>query len=99
MEIKILGSGCSSCKTLYVEAERAIARAGQPATLTKVESVEDIVGYGVMRTPALVIDDRVVASGRIPDAAEIVALIRAATATIPGEGEPRCGLTNIRRFV
>jgi small redox-active disulfide protein 2 len=78
MQIKILGSGCSSCKRLYAETERAIAQTGQPATLTKVEAIEDIVGYGVMRTPALVIDERVVASGRIPGAAEIVTLIRAA---------------------
>ena len=78
MEIKILGSGCSSCKRLYAEAEKAVAQAGQPATLTKVEAIEDIVGYGVMSTPALVIDERIVASGRIPGAAEIVTLINAA---------------------
>jgi small redox-active disulfide protein 2 len=78
MEIKILGSGCSSCKRLYAQAEKAIAQAGLAAAITKVEGIEDIAGYGVMRTPALVIDERVVASGRIPDAAEIATLIRAA---------------------
>jgi small redox-active disulfide protein 2 len=78
MEIKILGSGCSSCKRLYAEAEKAVAQTGQPATLTKVEALEDIVGYGVMSTPALVIDERVVASGRVPGATEIVTLINTA---------------------
>jgi small redox-active disulfide protein 2 len=78
VEIKILGPGCSSCKRLYAETERPVAQAGQPATLAKVKAIQDIVGYGVMRTPALVIDGRVMASGRIPDAAEIVTLIRAA---------------------
>jgi hypothetical protein len=56
--------------------------AGRPATLTKVEAMESIVGYRVMRTPALVIGDRVVASGRVPSAAEIVTLINAAVANV-----------------
>jgi len=75
MEIKILGPGCANCKRLYVEAEKAVAQSGQSAKLTKVESMEDIMAYGILRTPGLVIDDKVVASGRIPDAAEIVTMI------------------------
>ena len=78
MEIKILGPGCTNCKRLYAEAESAIVLAGQPATLAKVEAIEEIVGHGVMTTPALVIDGRVVASGRIPGAAEIVTMIASA---------------------
>ena len=80
MEIKILGPGCASCKRLYAETEKAVALAGQAVTLTKVEAIETIVGYGVLRTPALVIGGRVVASGRVPSAAEIVTLINAAVA-------------------
>ena len=57
MEIKILGPGCASCKRLYAEAEKAIARVGQPATITKVEAIEDIMAYGILRTPGLVIDE------------------------------------------
>jgi small redox-active disulfide protein 2 len=79
MEIKVLGSGCSKCKQLYAEAEKAIARTGQPARLSKVEAMEEIVASGVMRTPALVIDGRVVSSGTVPTAAEIVSMIAAAT--------------------
>jgi small redox-active disulfide protein 2 len=75
MEIKILGPGCANCKRLYAEAEKAVAQVGQPATITKVEAMEDIVAYGILRTPGLVIDEKVVASGRIPSAAEIVTMI------------------------
>ena len=80
MEIKVLGPGCANCKRLYAEAERAIAQSGQAATLTKVEAIEEIVGYGILKTPGLVIDGKVVASGRIPGAAEIVTLITTAAA-------------------
>lgn len=78
MEIKVLGPGCTNCKRLYAEVEKAIVQSGQPATLTKVEAIQEIVGHGVMTTPALVIDGRVVASGRIPGAAEIVTMIASA---------------------
>jgi small redox-active disulfide protein 2 len=80
MEIKVLGSGCANCKRLYAEAEKAIAQAGQVATLIKVEAIEEIVNYGVMRTPALVIDGNVVSSGKIPSAAEIATFITSAAA-------------------
>jgi small redox-active disulfide protein 2 len=80
VEIKVLGSGCPNCKRLYAEAEKAIAQSGQVATLIKVEAIEEIVNYGVMRTPALVIDGRVVSSGKIPSAAEIAAFITTAAA-------------------
>jgi small redox-active disulfide protein 2 len=80
MEIKILGPGCSNCRRLCAEAEKAVALSGQPATITKVEAMEDIMAYGILRTPGLVIDEKVVASGRIPDAAEIVTMIMNAQA-------------------
>ncbi len=78
MEIKVLGPGCANCKRLYQEAEKAVAQWGQPATITKVEAMEDIMAYGILRTPGLVIDGKVVASGRIPPASEIVTMITAA---------------------
>ncbi len=80
MEIKVLGPGCANCKRLYAEAEKAIAQSGQPATLTKVEAIEEIISHGVMATPALVIDGRVVSSGRIPSVAEIATFITTAAA-------------------
>jgi small redox-active disulfide protein 2 len=80
MEIKVLGPGCANCKRLYQEAEKAVAQAGVRATLTKVEAMDDIVAYGILRTPGLVIDEKVVASGRIPPASEIATMIAAALA-------------------
>ena len=81
MEIKILGPGCANCKRLYQEAERAVAQSGIDATLAKVEAVEEIASFGILRTPGLVIDGKVVASGRIPLAPEIVTMIMTAAAT------------------
>lgn len=80
MEIKVLGTGCMKCEKLYAEAEQAIAHAGVPATLTKVEKLDEIMDYGVMMTPALVIDGEVKCSGRIAKAAEIVSWITTAAA-------------------
>lgn len=75
MKVKVLGTGCPKCKKLYAEVERVIADSGLPVELEKVEKIADIVGYGVMMTPAIVIDDQVKSSGRIPSAAEIGAWI------------------------
>jgi small redox-active disulfide protein 2 len=80
MEIKVLGPGCANCKRIYQEAERAVAQAGVPATLSKVEAMEEIASYGILRTPGLVIDGKVVASGRIPLAPEIATMITTALA-------------------
>ena len=80
MEVKILGPGCANCKRLYEEAQKAVALSGQPATITKVEAIEDIAAYNLLRTPGLVIEGRVVASGRIPLAPEIVTMIMNALA-------------------
>ncbi len=72
MKIKVLGTGCAKCKLLYAETEKAIASAGIGAELEKVEKIDEIMKYGVMMTPALVIEGEVKASGRIPRADEIV---------------------------
>lgn len=78
MKIKVLGTGCRKCKKLYSEAENAIAASGVQAELEKVERIEEIIKYGVMMTPGLVIDDEVKASGRIPRIGEIVGWIKQA---------------------
>ena len=80
MKIKVLGTGCAKCKLLYAESQKAVAASGVGVELEKVEKIDDIMKYGVMMTPALVIDERVVASGRIPKAAEIVSWITTAAA-------------------
>lgn len=77
MKIEVLGTGCAKCKTLMAEAEKAVAQAGAPVELSKVEDIEAIMGYGVMQTPALVIDGKIKSMGRIPLAAEIAGWIKA----------------------
>jgi small redox-active disulfide protein 2 len=78
MKIKVLGTGCAKCKKLYAEAEKAVAASGVPADLEKVESIDEIVAYGVMMTPALVIDEKVVTSGRVLSSGDIAKLIATA---------------------
>jgi small redox-active disulfide protein 2 len=80
MKIKVLGTGCAKCKKLYAEAEKAVAASGVPADLEKVESIDEIVAYGVMMTPALVIDEKVVTSGRVLSSGDIAKLIATAAA-------------------
>ena len=80
MKIAILGTGCPKCKKLYEEAEKAVAASGVAVELEKIEAIDDIVKYGVMMTPALVIDDEVKASGRIAPASEIASWITSAAA-------------------
>ncbi len=77
MKIRILGTGCPKCKKLYAEAEKAIASSGVKVDLEKVEKIEEIIKYGIMATPGLVIDEEVKASGRIPQCDEIVSWIAA----------------------
>ncbi len=81
MKIQVLGPGCARCKMLYAEAQKAVAAAGISVELEKVEKIDEIMKYGVMATPALVLDGKVKASGRIPPTAEIVSWIMTAAAT------------------
>jgi small redox-active disulfide protein 2 len=79
VEIKVLGTGCAKCKKLYAETEKAITSSGQQVTLEKVEKLDEIMKFGVMVTPALVVNGEVKASGRIPAVAEIVGWISSAS--------------------
>lgn len=71
MNIKILGSGCANCKKLQALTEEAVKENGATATIEKVEDFQKIMAYGVMRTPAIVINEKVKAFGRIPSKDEI----------------------------
>ncbi|MDP8225030.1 MAG: thioredoxin family protein [Candidatus Lernaella stagnicola] len=71
MKIEVLGIGCPKCKKLYEEAAKAVAETGVSAKLIKVEKLDDIMRYGVMVTPTLVIDGQVKSSGRVVKAAQI----------------------------
>jgi small redox-active disulfide protein 2 len=65
MEIKILGTGCPKCKTLEKNTKDAVVNMGIDATVTKEEDIMKIMEYGVMHTPGLVINGKVVSSGRV----------------------------------
>jgi len=78
MKIKVLGPGCANCKALEKATRQALADLGLDATVEKVEDYPTIAGYGVMSTPALVIDETVVVSGRVPTATQIRDLLRRA---------------------
>ena len=71
MKIEILGMGCPKCKMLYENAQEAIKEVGIEAEVIKVEDMDKITGYGVMMTPALVIDGVIKTSGKIPSPEEI----------------------------
>lgn len=75
MEIKILGSGCANCKLLEKHTREAVAENSLDAEITKVEDIMEILGYGVARTPALVVDGKVVVAGRLPSKDEISKLL------------------------
>jgi small redox-active disulfide protein 2 len=71
MIIKVLGPGCANCVNLERVTREAVADLGIDATVVKVTDYPTIVGYGVMSTPALVVDETLVLSGRVPTAAQV----------------------------
>lgn len=71
MIIKILGTGCSNCKRLEENTRKAVEELGLHATVEKVTDIKDIMKYGIMKTPGLVVDEKVKVSGRVPTAEEI----------------------------
>ncbi|MBW6468468.1 MAG: thioredoxin family protein [Anaerosomatales bacterium] len=77
MVLKILGSGCANCQRLEEAAKRAVAELGADATVEKVTEIDDIISYGVMTTPALVVDEKVVLAGRVPSVEDIKKILQA----------------------
>lgn len=75
MEIKILGTGCPKCKALEKVTRDVIAENDIDANVTKVEDIMDIMKYGVMTTPALVVDGKVVLKGHVPSKEEVKELL------------------------
>ncbi len=72
MEIKILGGGCPNCARLEKLARQAVAELGVEATFSKVKDMGAILAYDIMTTPALVINEKVIVSGRVPRKNEIL---------------------------
>jgi small redox-active disulfide protein 2 len=75
MNLKIYGSGCAKCKTLAANAEDAAQALGITYDIDKVTDMNDIIGAGVMRTPALAVDNEVVVEGKVPSVDEIKQLL------------------------
>ena len=75
MIIKVLGSGCRKCIELADNRRKALAARGQQADIVKVTDFVDIAAYGVMSTPALVIDEKVVSAGKVLSEQEIGELL------------------------
>ena len=71
MEIKILGTGCAKCRTLEEVTRKVVKDNGIDASITKVEDIVEIMKFNIMTTPALVVNGKVVAKGRIPSVEEI----------------------------
>ncbi len=71
MVIKILGTGCKKCQKTEDNAREAVKELGLEAIIEKVEDVQGIMSYGVMSTPALVIDEQVKVKGKVPTVEEI----------------------------
>lgn len=71
MIIKILGTGCSNCKKLEANVKEAVKELGIEASVEKVENIQNIMAYGVMKTPALVVNEQVKVMGRVPSVEDI----------------------------
>ena len=71
MKIEILGMGCPKCKKLLENAQKAVEELGVKAEIVKVEDMEKIVAYGVMMTPSMVLDGKIMCSGKIASVEEI----------------------------
>lgn len=76
MVIEVLGPGCSNCKKLFSLVEQAVKELGLDAKLEKIEDINVIAGYGIMRTPGIAVDGVVKVSGRVPKLEEIKALLQ-----------------------
>ena len=80
LNIKVLGSGCPNCSRLEKHARDAVAQLDVDAIIEKVSDLDEYLKYGVLSTPALVVNEKLVVSGRVPAASQIVALLSEALA-------------------
>ena len=76
MKIQILGTGCPKRNQLYQNAQQAVKESGVEATVEKLTDLNDIMAFGVMVTPTLVIDGKVITSGKVPSAEDIKQMIQ-----------------------
>ena len=84
VSIKVLGTGCPNCKKVEAIAREAIAELGIEAAVEKVTDIRAIMGYGIMSTPGLVVEGKVVSAGRSPSKAEVTSWLTTALAARQG---------------
>lgn len=75
MRLQVLGPGCARCKALMQSVQAAVEQSGLDAQIEKVEDIPSIMKFGVMSTPALVVDGKVVTQGKVPSAEEVKRMI------------------------
>ena len=78
VSVKILGSGCAKCKTLNAKVQELVAKNNLSATVTKVEDIMEIMKYGILSTPGLVINEKVKSVGTVPKDEQILSWIKEA---------------------
>ena len=79
MEIKLLGTGCPNCLKLENNTNEAIKELEKSFTINKITKIEEIMGYGVMNLPAIIVDNKIICSGRVPDVEEIKQMLEELT--------------------
>ena len=84
MEIKILGSGCTRCEALERVTRKALEELHLDATIEKIGDIEEILAYGILTTPGLVINEKVILSGWVPKMTELKSLL---IANVQGHAE------------
>lgn len=78
LTVKILGAGCSNCGRLYEVAQEAVDSLGVEAELTKIKDFPEMMKYGILQTPGLVINEELVMAGKVPSLAEMTTLLTTA---------------------
>ncbi len=91
MEIKVLGTGCANCKTTMKLIEEVVAEKGVAAQVSKVEDIQSIMSYGVMSTPGVVIDGKVVHAGGVPSRDKIAGWLAGTSAAPVAAKSGGCG--------
>lgn len=76
MNVKVLGGGCSKCETLLANAKEAVAKANVEAEVEYITDFSVIAGFGIMSTPALIIDEKIVSMGKVLKSSEIEKLLK-----------------------
>jgi small redox-active disulfide protein 2 len=84
LHIKILGSGCSNCERLYAVTQKVVASLGVEAQIEKVTDYPEMMKYGILQTPGLVINEEVVSVGKVPSTADMTTILTTALAKMVG---------------